>query len=436
MNSCAVIGRRMGAGVLFVVILPSASSMAASLTLEQAWAIAERTNPVLRAAQARLDAAVGERTDSQSLLFNNPAVSAEAGRRRIRDGSDSGDASDWSVGIAQTFELFGQRDARREAAERTAAAVQTDIEEARRALRAEVERRFVTVLALQEAIELEQGAVELIDATAGIVRKRVAAGEDSRLEGNLATVEAERARNELARLGEQLVAARAALASLLQLPEDELPVATGVLDPIPRTYRLQELLDAVDRRPALRANDLRLQAARHRLDLERAARYPDLTVGISQAKEGGLDGRDTISTLSLSLPLPVFRRNAAGIGRAITEMNQASIERETAQRDARAQVIAVWDRRDKLAARLRRLRESVLPRLEENVRLSQAALQAGAIGLAEWILAQRQALEGRRDLTQARTDLRLLQVDLEAAAGVNVAVPTAERVTSAPRGRE
>jgi cobalt-zinc-cadmium efflux system outer membrane protein len=426
----------MGAGVLFVVILPSASSMAASLTLEQAWAIAERTNPVLRAAQARLDAAVGERTDSQSLLFNNPAVSAEAGRRRIRDGSDSGDASDWSVGIAQTFELFGQRDARREAAERTAAAVQTDIEEARRALRAEVERRFVTVLALQEAIELEQGAVELIDATAGIVRKRVAAGEDSRLEGNLATVEAERARNELARLGEQLVAARAALASVLQLPEDELPVATGVLDPIPRTYRLQELLDAVDRRPALRANDLRLQAARRRLDLERAARYPDLTVGISQAKEGGLDGRDTISTLSLSLPLPVFRRNAAGIGRAITEMNQASIERETAQRDARAQVIAVWDRRDKLAARLRRLRESVLPRLEENVRLSQAALQAGAIGLAEWILAQRQALEGRRDLTQARTDLRLLQVDLEAAAGVNVAVPTAERVTSAPRGRE
>jgi cobalt-zinc-cadmium efflux system outer membrane protein len=314
--------------------------------------------------------------------------------------------------------------------------VQTDIEEARRALRAEVERRFVTVLALQEAIELEQGAVELIDATAGIVRKRVAAGEDSRLEGNLATVEAERARNELARLGEQLVAARAALASVLQLPEDELPVATGVLDPIPRTYRLQELLDAVDRRPALRANDLRLQAARRRLDLERAARYPDLTVGISQAKEGGLDGRDTISTLSLSLPLPVFRRNAAGIGRAITEMNQASIERETAQRDARAQVIAVWDRRDKLAARLRRLRESVLPRLEENVRLSQAALQAGAIGLAEWILAQRQALEGRRDLTQARTDLRLLQVDLEAAAGVNVAAPPAERVTSAPRGRE
>jgi cobalt-zinc-cadmium efflux system outer membrane protein len=410
--------------------------MAASLTLEQAWAIAERTNPALRAAQARLDAAVGERTDSQSLLFNNPALSTEAGRRRIRDGSDSGDASDWAVGIAQTFELFGQRDARREAAQRAAAAVQTDIEEAHRALRAEVERRFVAVLALQEAIDLEERAVGLVDATAAIVRKRVAAGEDSRLEGNLATVEAERARNELARLREELVAARATLASLLQLPEDELPVATGILDPTPRTYTLQELLDAVDRRPALRANDLRLQAARRRIDLERAARYPDLTVGISQAKEGGLDGRDTISTLSLSLPLPVFRRNAAGIGRAITEMNQASIERETAQRDARARVIAVWDRRDKLAARLQRLRESVLPRLEENVRLSQAALQAGAIGLAEWILAQRQALEGRRDLTQARTDLRLLQVDLEAAAGVNVAAPTAERVTSAPRGRE
>jgi hypothetical protein len=152
--------------------------MAASLTLEQAWAIAERTNPALRAAQARLDAAVGERTDSQSLLFNNPALSTEAGRRRIRDGSDSGDASDWAVGIAQTFELFGQRDARREAAQRAAAAVQTDIEEAHRALRAEVERRFVAVLALQEAIDLEERAVGLIDATAAIVRKRATSWRD------------------------------------------------------------------------------------------------------------------------------------------------------------------------------------------------------------------------------------------------------------------
>lgn len=436
MNTRAALRRCLRAGALFFVALPGALSSAASLTLEQAWAIAERGNPVLRSVQARLDAALGEHAESQSLLFNNPALSAEAGRRRIRDGDESGDASDWSIGIAQSFELFGQRGARRDAAERSAAATATDVEEARRALRAEVERRFVAVLSLQEATELEQGAVELIDATAAIVRKRVAAGEDSRLEGNLATAEAERARNELARLAEELVATRAGLASLLQLPEAELPVAMGELDAPAGKYTLQELLDAVDRRPALRANDLRLQAARRRLDLERAARYPDLTLGLSQSKEGGLDGRDLISTLSLSLPLPVFRRNAAGIGRAITEMNQASIERETAQRDARAQVIAAWELRDKLAARLQRLRESVLPRLEENVRLSQASLQAGAIGLAEWILAQRQALEGRRDLTRTRADLRLLQVHLEAAAGVNAAAPTTQGAASTPKGQQ
>jgi cobalt-zinc-cadmium efflux system outer membrane protein len=235
-------------------------------------------------------------------------------------------------------------------------------------------------------------------------------------------------------LHEELVTARAALASTLQLPEGELPEAIGELDPSPRTYSLRELLDAVDRRPALRANDLRLQAAKRRLDLERATRYPDLTVGFSQSKEGGLDGRDMISAFSLSMPLPVFKRNAAGIGRAITEMNQAAIERESVQRDARAQVIAWWDRRGKLAARLQRLRESVVPRLEDNVRLSQASLQAGAIGLAEWILAQRQALEGRRDLTQTRAQLRLLQVELEEAAGVNVAGPAVEPA-AAPRGR-
>lgn len=403
---------------LLVLGVGASGSDAEPLTLEQAWALAEHNNPALRSAQAKLNAAQGERTDSRALLFNNPTLSTQAGPRRIQEGAGANvTTNDWSVALSQTVELWGQPGARRDAAERALDATREDIAEARRQVRAEVERRFVAVLSLQTRIELEGRAVALIETAAAAVRRRVSAGQDSRLEGNLATVEAERGRNQLAQLEEELVRARAALATALQAPERELPQVAGTLEPRLGDYTLDALLDGVALRPGMRAVTLREQAARSRLDLERAERYPDVTLGVSQYKEGTVLGKDLITLFSVSVPLPLFRQNAAGVGRAVTELSQASLDRSVFERDARSSVVALWEQREKLKARVARLSDAMLPRLEENLKLSQASLAAGAIGVTEWILAQRQVLEGQRDLVEARTGLRLAQVDLEAAAG-------------------
>ncbi len=395
----------------------SAQAQTTSLTLEQAWQLAQKANPVLRKAEAGLLAALGESADGRAPLFNNPQLSVETGRRRIQDSGQSGSTNDWAIGLSQTFEIAGQPRARRDATERALEATRQEIEEARRQIQAEVERRFVEVLALQVREEIEQRSAALIEGTANVVRKRVAAGEDSKLDGNLATVEAERARSELGQLQEQLVQARAALASVVQWVEMELPRVSGTLDPRHTAYSLSDLLKAMQARPAVRALELREQSALRRLDLERAARYPDVTLGITQSKEGGLAGQDKITTLGVSLPLPLFRRNATGIGRAMTELHQSSIDRSATIRNTRTDLLALWDRLDKLKMRVARVQDTVVPRLEENLRLSQSSLQAGAIGVAAWILAQRQVLEGQRDLVRARVNLRLLQVELEATAG-------------------
>ena len=58
-----------------LLALPLASARAAaSLTLDEAWRLAETANPTLRTAQARLAAAEGELTDARSLLWNNPQL--------------------------------------------------------------------------------------------------------------------------------------------------------------------------------------------------------------------------------------------------------------------------------------------------------------------------------------------------------------------------
>lgn len=409
--------RFIGVPFLFAFIYPL-PTLSAPLTLEQAWAQAEQANPALLSTRANLVAGEGELTDARALLWNNPQLSTDL-RRRIIPQTPAPDRvnRDWSVGLAQTFEIAGQQGARRSAAEHSLAATQETIAETQLQLRAEVEQRFIRVLSLQLRIQMEEQTLKLIEEAATAVSKRVAAGEDSRLDGNLAKVEAERAQNQVSMLREQLAQARSDLASLLQLPADTLPDVDGSLDPATVSYTQNELLVSTANRPLLRAFDSREKAAASRLDLERATVYPNITLGLSSAREGPADSQYQVTGVSISLPLPLFRRNGTGIGRATTELTQVQVQQQAVQRDSRAQVLALWARRENLQTRVKRLSESVLPSLEENQHLSSVSFHVGEIGLLQLLLVNRQVLDGQRDLLDARTELRLTKVALEASSG-------------------
>lgn len=393
------------------------TASAAPLTLEDAWRMAEERNPALRTAQAARHAAEGQRAESAALFWNNPEVSLEYSRSRIPQAPAPGDRENgWRAGVSQAFEIAGQQGKRREAAHAEMAAIDANIAEARASLRADVEQRFVQVLALQLRSSMEQQTVSVVEQAAAAMAKRLDAGEVGRIDANLARVEAERARNTLVQLDEQLTQARAELATLLQLPGGELPEVSGELRR-DGGYSLDDLLSAAARRRQLETLAKREDAARSRLALERAARYPDVTLGLFTGREGPSDLREDVVGLSVSVPLPLFRRNEGAIGRAMTELTQVQIERRAAGRDVGAAVRTQWQRVAQLEARTRRLRETVLRTLEDNQRLSQTALKEGEIGIAELLLVNRQVAETRRELLEAETELRLARVVLERAAG-------------------
>lgn len=66
---------------------------------------------------------------------------------------------------------------------------------------------------------------------------------------------------------------------------------------------------------------------------------------------------------------------------------------------------------------MERLRRAVLPSLEENQKLSLKALQAGEIGLPQFLLVRRQLLDSELDLLGARVELRVTRIALENSAG-------------------
>jgi len=407
--------------VLVATTTPTRAQNAASakpLTVAEAMRLAESANPAVRTRQAQLAAVEGARREAAAPFFNNPELSLQRTRRSAEP--PDGASADWSAGVSQAIEIGGQQTHRREAAAASLDALRAEIDDAQRQARAEAALRFYTVLAAQRRMRIEERSVELFDNTAQAVSKRRAAGEDTRLDANVALVEAERSRNALSRSREQWIAARSDLATTLQLPPSallEVEGDVGAPGPGVAPYGLEQLLSSAQALPKQRALVAREAAARARLGTERASRLPDLVLGLNVGREGPGDARQRVTTLAVSLPLPLFKRNDAAIGQAMTEVSQAELDRATVSRDTLAQVRQLWNRFNSQTERVLRLLRTVAPASTDNQQLAAKSRQAGQIGLLDQLIINRQALDAERDLNDALADYHATRIELEHAAG-------------------
>ena len=156
------------------------------LTLRDALSMVEINNPAVLTAKAGLAAAEGAVKDARGILYNNPQLSLEHGRRTVPvDGAELS-TREPAVGISQTFEIAGQQGYRREAARREVESAHAEVLGTVARARGEVEQAFYEVLALQSRATSEGEIAKLAEDAAVAVGKRVAAGEDSKLDGNLA----------------------------------------------------------------------------------------------------------------------------------------------------------------------------------------------------------------------------------------------------------
>lgn len=389
-----------------------------SLSLSEAMRLAETASTAVRSKEAQLAAAEGARLEAASPFFRNPELSVEKTRRQSAVADSR--ASEWTAGIAQPIEIGGQQSRRREAAAASLDALRAEIDDSRRRARSDAASRFFAVLAAQRRLLVEQRSLDLFDRAAQAVAKRRSAGEDTRLDANVALIEAERARNAVARAREQILEARGELATLLQLPAANLPEVVGEIGvpPVDRLpYGLDQMQSSAQTLPRQRALTARLDAAKARVALARAGRLPDLTVGVNVGREGSSVARERVTALVLRMPLPIFNRNDAAIGEALTAATQAEVDRDSGMRNALAQVRGLWSKLESQRERVERLQRTMLAAATDNQQLAAKSRQAGQIGLLEQLIINRQALDAERDLIEALADYHTTRIELENAAG-------------------
>ena len=210
-------------------------------------------------------------------------------------------------------------------------------------------------------------------------------------------------------------------AAAVRLPPAALPEVAGELgttvdDTLP--YRLEQLLASAQNLPRQRALAAREDAARARLGVERGNRNPDVTVGVHAGREGPSDGREQLAIVSLSVPLPLFKRNDAAIGQAMTDMTQAEVERASRAARHRGRACASsgagWPAS---ASALQRLQRVLVPASTDNQQLSAKSREAGQIGLLDQLIVNRQAIDAERDLIDLLAEMHATRIELEYAAG-------------------
>ncbi|KAA2284558.1 TolC family protein [Arenimonas fontis] len=391
-----------------VLALPAwAAAPSRPLDLRQAFSLTLDRHPDLR----RLPLEQAIVYADVDVAAQKPAWVAGASLENVLGSGDyrGADGAELTLSLGSVLESPARREARIGVAQSRMSGLDVEAEARRLDLLAEVARRYLDVLALQEeAIALEATLAQRGKA-ADAARRRVAAGASPSSVQLGAEAALARAELELARTQAAVDAARRRLA-LMWGGEPTGPVA-GELLTLPATPDFASLALLLDRTPELQrfASEARVREAR--LQLAQSQSRPDLEwqVGVRR-----LQGSDDWALMGgLSVPLGNRRRAEPGIRAARAELDALALEREAGELDLRATLAEAHGRLQVDALAVRQTTDKVLPALERAESAAGRAYRAGALSYLEWAQLQAELLSARRDRIAAARDFHRALIEIQ-----------------------
>lgn len=391
---------------------------ARSVTLKELLSRARRQGPEPRRAKARISLGAAAVAAARPILPANPQVYVGAGARNNRLGT----RFEIQAQITQALEIAREPAMRRRwaRAERRA----KEREHQRAQWTAEVETRAAFHLAVLErrraemAAEVEAFSRKVRDDTARLVET----GAESPL--RLRLVEAELSQAEQARLRAEYEY-RAACNRLARLAGWDPGEPIRPRGELPRPTVLPESVDArrvLDDHPTVKAARAQVQAAKARRTSARRDAFPNPQIGLYAARENppGAAFPDHVALATVSIPLPLFRRNPGPRAEARAALEIARTEMTVAQRNLALDLERSIDAVNTDADRLRAYTDEIMPQFSENLRLVQRAFELGEIDLLEVFVARERFLELQHQALDVYRDYIESVRDLELAAGMPI----------------
>jgi cobalt-zinc-cadmium efflux system outer membrane protein len=422
-----------------------------ALTQDEAVAVALRLNRDVIAARLEIEGA--ELDVVAARVYPNPTLSYALGNLVL--GSANGQSlippitsgflgqPVQTVGINQVLDLWSKRGARSRVAEESVTRRRLLTEDALREIVYAVRSAFADLSREQGERQLARDMAARYADTVRLSQSRYRAGDISEAELRKIELEGTKYQNAVIDAETEWMVSRGKLAALMGLPSvRELP--EQVVDPEARpTFDAARLVaDALDRRPDLRAAGASRVVAEAEVAAAHREVYPDFEVGAAYTHSDFTVSGDNPNTLgvSLSLPLPIFDRNKAGIGRAELDVRRADNEKarlrlavehdvaEAVRKAARAQELLRIYEGDvgvgpvtpvpaPLATSATNDKGGMIKRAETALAVAEKSYKAGATTLLDLLEAQRTFLETRADYLRSLYDFRQAAIDVTHAVG-------------------
>jgi outer membrane protein, heavy metal efflux system len=288
-------------------------------------------HPAMIAAQAELDAAKARAQGAGRAVYN-PEIEA---------GYENADSTTKAVGLSQTLDWSGKRDARAATGRADVIAAKAAYELVRKSL---LNRLLGALAEHQIAFERHQ----LTSSRVRLAREFLVLSQTRRTAGDLSESELLTARLALSQsLAEQsrangtLSRAREQLAALSGEQREVWPLIVGT----PQNQLLKDWTGDLDQLPEMRLMQAQSQSFRSRIALADKMRKADPTLGLSFGQESnGLGGDTTLFGVRLSIPLQIRNNYSETVTAARAEATGADAQARDTRRKVEARVKATTER--------------------------------------------------------------------------------------------
>ncbi len=284
------------------------------------------------------------------------------------------------------------------------------------ALLKEVEAAYFEVLYRRTALDLASQAVTLFKRVEEVAKKRVQAGDATKLDENLARIERNNARKDKTVAKADLVVAKQQLSRLLGLsPTYAVKIKDHVLESgttltdmaTLQAYSLKHRMDLAGMLEDYEAAEKALQLAIRR-------QYPDFQIGPTYERES--DGAD-LTGFGIELELPIFNQSQGEIGKRAAERAQLKSKITAHILGIQTEVAAAFTKYQANQELVKLFTDEVIPSLDESLMLLDKSLKAGEIDVLLVITSQEKVLRAWSSHVEAQRDLIKSRLKLEQAVG-------------------
>lgn len=399
------VGPRLGHPPNDTAVTPvGQSSSVSGLTLGELEAMAEKCNPSLAQAAARVQAARGQYV--QVGLYPNPVIGY--------DGSEIGNlgrAGQQGGFIGQEVVTAGKLQFDRAVAGQEVRQAEYDWAAQKLRVLTDVRRGFYDVLVAQRAVELADQLVAIGEQGVAATEKLLEAKEVARADVLQARIESDSAKILQQKVRNRYTAAWRNLAAVVGDPALQPTSLAGALQdgmaPLTWEETLNRLLAESPQFAGAQAGVARAQAA---LSRQCAGRLPNVDLEASVLFDN--ETRDTIAGVRVGVPIPIYNRNQGNIAKAQADLAAARHEVRRVRLALEQRLATVFEQYATAQQQVERYTRDIIPNSEESLKLVAAGYRQGEFGYLVLLTAQRTYfqthlayLDALRDLWAATTSL-------------------------------